>query len=320
MREIPRILAIEPNSERARALVHLVHDYVEANVVVSASGNAALAVMARRMPELVLLSPFTPPADEQSLMTFLRERAHGSVPVLIMSSSLDQLLKKASTSSGIRWLSRRRAVPTDMVRDALGARVRSALKAPESRPDTSFGAIDMAAAREEHLHVPRARRWSTPDGSPLSVVRLDSGFAGQLVNISSSGLLLESESVLMPGDAVMFEFADPQAELKRIWRPDMNLTVPAAHVIRSEVSKIAPDRYRYRVAARFVKQFALFVDRAVAPPSALPDESADTLVVEGDGSMRATAARLRELARALESFQSAIIRMCPPASEATRAN
>ena len=317
MSEIPRILAIEPNSERASALVHLVHDYVEANVVVSASAEVALAVMARRMPELILLSPFTPPSDEQSLMTFLRQSAHGSVPVLVMSSSLEQLLKKAPRSSRMPWLSRRPPMPTDTVREALGARMRGALeKSRQPRAGASLGTVDMTAVREGQIHVPRARRWSTPDGSPLSLVRLESGFAGQLMNISSSGLLLESESILMPGNSVVFEFADPHAELKRIWRPDMNLTMPAAHVIRSEVSKIAPDRYRYRVAARFVKQFALLVDATMDPASPLPGDTP----VEGDGSMRATAARLRELARALESFQSAIIRMCPPTSEATRAN
>ena len=92
-----------------------------------------------------------------------------------------------------------------------------------------------------------------------------------------------------------------------------------ADVIRSGVSKIASDRLRCRVAARFVEELALLADAAVDRTSPRPGESADT-PVEGDGSMRATAARLRELARALESFQSAIIRMCPPMSEATRAN
>ena len=56
MSEIPSILAIEPSPDRASALVHLVHDYVEANVVVSASADVALAVMTKRMPELILLS------------------------------------------------------------------------------------------------------------------------------------------------------------------------------------------------------------------------------------------------------------------------
>jgi hypothetical protein len=73
MGEIPSILALEPDPDRAKALTHLVHEYVDANVVVSASADVAVSVLSRRMPQLILLSAFTPPADERSLMTFLRE-------------------------------------------------------------------------------------------------------------------------------------------------------------------------------------------------------------------------------------------------------
>jgi CheY-like chemotaxis protein len=266
MSERPSILAVEPDPVRANALAHLVHDYVDANVVVSASAEVALSVMARRMPELILLSAFTPPGDERSLIAFLRNSAQASVPLLIMSPVHDLPLKKSGTWLGVPWLSRRRsAMPPDFVREALGARMRSALEKSSEQLEerTCLRSIDVGDAsqtvRDWDERVHRAHRWATSDRSPLSSVRLPSGFVGQLMNISNSGLLIESDSALMPGNCVMFEFADPNQELTRIWRSDTDLTVPA-HLVRSEVSKIGPDRFRYRIAARFIHELELLGD------------------------------------------------------------
>src|SRR5262245_51341898 len=266
MSEKPSILALEPDPVRANALAHLAHNYCEANVVVSASADAALSVMARRMPELILLSAFTPPGDERSLIAFLRNITQASVPVLIMSPVLDLPHKKGGTWQGVPWLSRRRFVmPPNFVREALGARMRTALE--ESREHLEqggrLGSIDVCDAlqtvRDWNVHVSRAHRWATSDRSPLSSVRLPSGFVGQLMNISNSGLLIESDSALMPGNSVTFEFADPIQELTRIWQSDTAPTL-AAHLVRSEVLKIGPDRFHYRIAARFIQELELLAD------------------------------------------------------------
>ena len=205
MSERPSILAVEPDPVRANALAHLVHDYVDANVVVSASAEVALSVMARRMPELILLSAFTPPGDERSLIAFLRNSAQASVPLLIMSPVHDLPLKKSGTWLGVPWLSRRRsAMPPDFVREALGARMRSALEKSSEQLEerTCLRSIDVGDAsqtvRDWDERVHRAHRWAPSDRSPLSSVRLPSGFVGQLMNISNSGLLIESNSALMP--------------------------------------------------------------------------------------------------------------------------
>ena len=266
MSEKPSILAVEPDPVRANALAHLAHDYVEANVVVSASAEVALSVMARRMPALILLSAFTPPGDERSLIAFLRNSTPASVPVLIMSPVHDLPLKKSGTWLGVPWRSRRLSVmPPDFVREALGARMRSALEKSREQLEerTCLGSIDVRDAlrtvRDWNVRVRRAHRWATSDRSPLSSVRLPSGFVGQLMNISNSGLLIESDSALMPGNSVTFEFADPIQELTRIWRSDTALTVPA-HLVRSEVSKIGPDRFHYRIAAHFIHELELLAD------------------------------------------------------------
>ena len=143
--------------------------------------------------------------------------------------------------------------------------MRSALEQSRDQLEerTCLGSIDgpqaLLTVGDWERRLRRAHRWATSDSSPLSSVRLPSGFVGQLMNISNSGLLIESDSALMPGNSVTFEFADPIQELTRIWQSDTAPTVPA-HLVRSEVSKIGPDRFHYRIAARFVYELELLAD------------------------------------------------------------
>jgi CheY-like chemotaxis protein len=318
MRETPNVLAIEPDPERAHALAHFIHEYLDANVVVSASADVALAVMTRRMPELILLSALTPPGDERTLVAFLRQTAQACVPVLMVPPIYEPHLKRSVVSSSRRWVSRhRRPAGAESMRDALGARMRGALEESlgqwEGSARSSFIAFPdgLHAPEDENLRVPRARRWAAQDGSPLSSVRLPSGFVGDLVNISSSGLLLESNSALMPGSSVTFEFADPNMDLIRLWRPDTDLAVPG-HVVRSEVSKVGPDRFRYRVAARFFRELELMSECPIDQGTSPADAEAEATPNGGDPVERSTAERLHDLARALEGLESAIARICPP--------
>ena len=317
MSEIPSVLAIEPDPERAHALAHFVHEYLDANVVVCASADVALAVMARRMPELILMSALTPPGDERSLVAFLRQTTRVCVPVLIVPPIHEPRLNRATASSWLRTSRRRSAALAESMRDALGVRMRGALEESLEQGEASgrFPAVTfpeaLRAPQEGDRRVPRAHRWSAHNGSPLSSVRLPSGFVGELMNISNSGLLLESDSALMPGNSVTFEFADPNMDLIRLWHPSMDLTVPG-HVVRSEVSKVGPDRFRYRVAARFSRELELMSSCPVDEGTSLTDAEAEAIPTGGDPQVRSTAERLHDLARVLESLESTISRICPP--------
>lgn len=142
MGEIPSVLALEPDPDRAKALTHLVHEYVDANVVVSASADVAVSVLSRRMPQLILLSAFTPPADERSLMTFLRGVTRDNVPVLIISS-----IPEPSAARSPWSLRRTPDTRPAIMRDALGARM--------------LGALDKS---KDHGH--EGRRWTSSATSP----------------------------------------------------------------------------------------------------------------------------------------------------------
>jgi hypothetical protein len=138
-------------------------------------------------------------------------------------------------------------------------------------------------------------------------VRLPSGYVRQVVNISNSGLLIECDSALMPGSSVTFELC---ANGEQLWRPNTDLFVPA-RIVRSEVSKVDTDQLRYLVAAHFQRELEL---PSTAPmPLEATSTFAENAMADDDFeevTLRA-ANRLQELARALESLESTVARICP---------
>ena len=62
-----RILAIEPNPERAQALRQLVHDRLGADLVLADSTAAAIAAMTKQAADLILTSILLPPNDDSQL-------------------------------------------------------------------------------------------------------------------------------------------------------------------------------------------------------------------------------------------------------------
>jgi CheY-like chemotaxis protein len=301
----PSILAIEPDPDRAHALTKLVHDYVDAKVVVSASASVAVAVIAKQVPDLILMSAFTPPHEERALVAFLRQTTRVNIPVLMVSPIIERQSKRASISSGL-YRVLRRAPATEMVpmRDALGERMRVAL---ETARGDAGGFNGPPSDVHQALCVPRAHRWTARDLSWLTGVRLPSGDVRQLVNISNSGLLVECDAALMPGSSVTFELC---ANGKELWHPNTDLFVPA-RIVRSEVSKVDISHLRYLVAAQFQRELEL---PSTAPMSreATPTPAGGAMTDDDfeEVTLRA-ASRLQELARALESLESTVGRLCP---------
>ena len=302
---VPNILAIEPDPDRAHALTRLVHDYIDAKVVVSASASVAVAVIARQVPELILMSAFTPPHEERALMEFLRRTTQVNVPVLMVSPIIERQAEKASIASGLyRVLRRSPATEAVPMRDALGTRMRVAL---ETALGDAGGFNGPPGQVHQAVCVPRAHRWAAQDLSWLTGVRLPSGYVRQVVNISNSGLLIECDSALMPGSAVTFELC---ANGNELWHPDTDPFVPA-RIVRSEVSKVDTDHLRYLVAAQFQRELEL-PSTAPIPLEATPTFAENAMADDDFDEVTLRAAnRLQELARALESLESTVARICP---------
>ena len=72
---MPLVLALEPDPRQAEALTPIVEHQVGAELVIAASTDAAVRALGGRLPDLVLISAFLPPADEAAINDLLRARA-----------------------------------------------------------------------------------------------------------------------------------------------------------------------------------------------------------------------------------------------------
>src|SRR5262249_8988876 len=73
-----RILALEPDPERGRALQRMVQDRVGADVVLASSTPAAIAAIKEQVPDLVLASALLTPSDDAQLTAYLKEQPEAS--------------------------------------------------------------------------------------------------------------------------------------------------------------------------------------------------------------------------------------------------
>jgi CheY-like chemotaxis protein len=243
-----RILAIEPNPERAQALRQLVQDRLGADVVLAESTAAAIAAMTKQAADLILTSILLPPNDDSQLTAYLRECDHSStVPVLLIPPVVEE---HQIQTPGATWWSRltprfRRGSPPWPPYDAeaVAGRIRDAMtpmpwEKTGSRPATVTALVrfDKNVTNSEK---PRAERWARTDLPWLSSVNLSTGREVKLLNISSSGILIDSEFKLAPGRPTEFQ----------LWGPYKQLVV-AARIVRSEESTTGRGD-RYLTAAAF---------------------------------------------------------------------
>jgi hypothetical protein len=125
----------------------------------------------------------------------------------------------------------------------------------------------------------RAHRWETADVPWLSTIRLPWGLEVKLLNISKSGLLVESGSKLDPGSTTTFHLSGSNKDL----------TV-SARIVRSQVGAVTSRGVKYLAAALFDKtidaleQRRATPQRSIAAPKALADLLARVMEERENGS------------------------------------
>src|SRR4029453_12221591 len=112
------------------------------------------------------------------------------------------------------------------------------------------------AARDDRRIALRRGRGDVPW---LSGIKLSWGPELQLVNISSTGVLVETGSKLAPGSTTELHLSGPET----------NLVVPV-RFIRSDVARIDGLGVRYHAAAAFAKEINLEGPRRVASAARVP--------------------------------------------------
>lgn len=258
--DAPWILALEPDAGRAANLTTLVRDWVDCGTTVVPTAEAAVAAMAAGVPDLILVSTLAAPADEARLGAYLRGLPDAcDVPTLTVPPVVGADLPQASPRRGLLPFFRRQPAPWPVFdRDAVGRRIREAFDASRAALPRRLAAVaaarppllaprldaqalsDAAIAAHCGLGLKRLRdhRWSSQDLAVFTVVRLPWGLDAQIVNISRSGLLLESGSRLSVGEVRSFEIRGTQPVLV------------TGRIVRSHVAGV--DRAaRYQTAVHF---------------------------------------------------------------------
>lgn len=335
-----RILAVERDPERGRNLQQLMRGRVNAELVFAASPDAAMASISEQVPDLILTSALMTPSDDAQLTEHLKASPHGrDLPVLTLPPLIDPDEKPPVSWTGPIVRFRRRGMPPWPAYDpeALGHRIEEALKDAQSARiaarlagqavrSLTRAAIASANSWEETLTPEdrvlsqsglgvkrlRAHRWGLTDLPWLSNVMLPWGLEVQLLNISSSGLLIESGSKFIPGSEIAFHLSGS----------NKNLVVPA-RIVRSQVATVDNLGVKYRAAAVFDKDLDLLTQRpatlkrCISTPKALAHLLAGVVdqLEQGAGpaELRAT---FEQGLRRLVSAREIEIRDMPSASDA----
>jgi hypothetical protein len=202
-----RILAVEPDRRHAQALKRFVQMCVDADVLLVDSAAAARAALAQVTPAVVLVSELVSPDDDVALTAYVRSGAAGrTLPILSVPAMADDDEDLAPQPRGLLRLIASGGSLADGPRTQLARRqtvLRHALEALLAAPSAS--AIEKSpAAAPTHYH-PRAPRWKGDNISWLTRVTMPLGLEVRLVNISRSGLLIESRGQFIIGQPAAFE-------------------------------------------------------------------------------------------------------------------
>ena len=261
-----RILVLEPDFERGERLKQLIGERVNADVIVVRSARAAIAAMSSQVPDVILTSVLLPPRDDAQLRAHLEQLDTASDPPVLMLPLVNDPgeLTSASRRSRFTFFGHRFfahwATPQRLAddRSAIGAQIETALE--QSRRTRSRCVARLLEKSMNHeaeqasvilAKVPpilqpvaarpqRARRWAPVDLPWLTSVQTAWGLPVRVLNISGSGMLVESSSKLAPGSSAEFSLCGPETEV-----------VMPARVVRSEVAAVDGRGVRYHIAAVF---------------------------------------------------------------------
>ena len=255
-----RILALEPDADRGVLLRQLVRKSLNTDLTVATSTDAAIALMRDRRPDLILTSMLLAANEEQDLVMHLRATSSlRHIPVLTIPAVADLSVTETRSRGLFSRILRRRTPQVSPAYnfDAVITRIEEAIE--QSRIATaqevervvenviafqplienqSVGSFESALLARGSQK--RARRWLLSELPWVSSVKLSWGQHLRLLNISSSGVLIESGMRLSPGSATKLQIDGAEG----------TLVVPA-RVIRCRVSEVDSLGVKYETAAVF---------------------------------------------------------------------
>jgi hypothetical protein len=344
-----RILAIEPDAARARALRELLKTRIDGHVEIVTSTEGALVSIGRLIPDVVLTSTFLSPSDECALTTHLKSLpAAAHVPVIITPHFIDGAETPRTVVS--HMFGRRKPRSTDVrpscepgtfvrqIEEYIGqARAQAALATDEELRAALGAAPPMPHEFTEDIRIVRAqaaidlesigslvprrgglvrpsdrrreKRHHRDELPGLWSAKLPWGTEVKLVDVSKRGVLVETTSRVTLGSTLDLQFVGQDAQV----------SIPA-RILRTDVADVTGLGVRYRVAASFTRdleilQTAAAARSATAKPAALAEMLARVLAdVETRPDSAVPHARFEEELGKLLPVRSIQIRRTPLAS------
>jgi CheY-like chemotaxis protein len=282
-RIVARILAINPDPGQTTILQRLVGDRLNAEVFITSSADDAIDVLAEKKLDLILTTSLLSPAEGEQLAAHLRDTpALDHLPILTIPPLVD--VRDDSRSLLSRFLRRQSEARPAYDENIVASRIEEALA--QSRVDAARNGEHSRPARvmllenrslentmpeeqslvrtldadlERYLGLSpqqeRATRWERKELPWLERIRLTWGVELQLVNISCSGLLVESGIRMTLGNRTDFQMEDCDSR---------DFVIPG-RVVRSDVSSVTSLGVKYITAAVFEKPF-----ESIGPDGSLP--------------------------------------------------
>ena len=267
-----QILAIEPDRERSVILKRLVKESLNIDLVLAESADQAIARLTEAPPDVILTSSLLPPHEDDHVATHLRLSPVLTIPPLVEHAA--GTLKRSLLSRVLPRLRRRQPISPTYDFRAVAMRIEEALeesrmsarhneddrparlmlleakrtllleagRGPDQSEPVSLAQLDteLRSFVDRRDHTARAQRWDGDQLPWLSGVRLTWGADLRLVNISRSGLLVESGVRFTLGNRADFELESAEQGL-----------IVNARVVRADVSQAGSLGVKYIAAAVF---------------------------------------------------------------------
>lgn len=304
----------------------LIREHVMADVTMVDSVKEAVASFKHRQPDLIVAPALLSPEDSERLNSHVKWHADPHVQMLTIPA-LD-MLREPTREEPSRFALFRRRRPVTLglqydpsivarqiadgldralaLREACGCDLRPLLRKPEPalvvtpvQETTSRPAASHAAVRDRAERMPQREPW-------LWGVRMPWGTEVDMVNISRTGLLVESGSKVTPGVTL---------ELQLTGMGQSRIVL--ARFVRSEIARVDRLGVRYLAAAQFEQPLDLLVPRTEPAPTATPRSLADlfTTVVCDANQPEDASIRFARGLRGLVGARDVLIRPTPIAPE-----
>ena len=288
-----RILAIESDPKRANLLTSLVRSHVNADLEIVGTVAAAIESLSENTPDLILAPALLSPQDSYELMDHVKRLQAPWVQTLTVPA-LDMLTDRQPEMKVRTSFFRRRPVELGLQYDPgmVAVQIKDGLeRARTARVETEAALANAAyltSLMGETIEVAtpmaleritsklesaddrrRAERRGPTDVPWLAGIRTPFGVDLHLMNISSSGMLVESTSKLTPGVSYDLQLCGQGTALQ-----------VRARFLRSEVGKISGLGVRYYSAAQFDREIDVIRGReyAVNRGGATPQQALAELI------------------------------------------